>query len=264
MGSENEGTEGPAPLHEGDLPKAGPHTTVVVPVRVLIIEDDPVWQEVLAGSVHRLSGLALVGVAADMGSALPLLANKRPELLMLDIGLPGQSGFELLASLPLPPVVIVTTGTPDHALQAYESGVTDMLVKPFSMERFLLAMDRGVAAVMERRATGVPHADTQVKGHLSMGSGRRLVQIPLSDIRQVDAQGNHVIIHLEGRTRRFCSTMKSIEAQLPDREFVRVHRCHIISRSSIQDWDGLVVRTSQGTVPIGASYRRRLREFMGT
>jgi two-component system LytT family response regulator len=247
--------EGMAAADRRSIRRAGP-------IGVLVIEDDPVWQELLSANVLRLSNLALVGVAADLASALSLLVHGRPELLLLDIGLPDRSGFDLLATLPDPPVVVVTTGTPDHALQAFETGVTDMLVKPFTLERFLLAMDRSVAAVLERRQGASLSHDGPVPGFLSLGSGRRLVRIPLAEIEQVDAQGNHVLIHHAGRKLRVSATMKRIEEQLPADAFVRVHRCHIISRRAAQGWDGQAVRTADGVVPVGASYLARLMAFM--
>jgi DNA-binding LytR/AlgR family response regulator len=217
---------------------------------------------VLSGSVHRHPRLELVGVAATIGTALSLISEQRPDLVLLDIGLADQSGFDLLAMLPEAPLVVVTTGAAAHALQAFDSGVQDMLVKPFTYERFNLAIERCLAAAKEYRPSPGHTPVADATDHLTLAQGKRLVRIPHREIRHVEAHGNHVLVHLSDRTLRFACTLKHVEGLLPSSGFVRVHRCHIVSRSAVLHWNGAGVHTAVGLLPVGASYRAGLLEFM--
>lgn len=226
------------------------------PLRTLIVEDDPVHLVLVRSYVERLPMLQFVGSVAGVQEAEQVLAGTAVDLLVLDIGLQGDNGYGLLERLPKLPAVIVTTGDPCHALEGFEHGVVDLLVKPFGIERFMQAVHRvqlrAASLVLPAALRELPPGKPTVLLH----SGRRTVSLLLEDILVVEAYGNHVKVQLRNERIVANETMEGILQKLTAMEFMRVHRRYIVGCHAVQAVEEGRVITPVGAVPVGASYRR--------
>ena len=229
----------------------------------VVIEDDPVQVQLLRNFTARIPELGPVVFFSDPMLAMEAImtSGKKVDLLILDVGLPGISGFELMERLPSEPRIIIITADPVHALEGFERGVVDLLVKPFTLERLLRSVRR--AASRSRAAAQTPMAPPGTEERsavLSLRSGRRKLRIPASTIHMAEALGNYVKLHLNDRIMVVNHTFTGIQELLPQDRFVRVHRSYIVALGSIRDFHQDTLFTDNGEVPVGALYRKALMD----
>ena len=210
--------------------------TAATPLRCVIAEDEPVAREHLRALVHASEALLLVGEAADGDTALTLVNALRPEVLFLDVRMPGRDGFSVLADATHRPHVVFTTAHDSHAVQAFELGAVDYLLKPFGTARFTTAVSR-----LRERATLT--ADTDPLARLSevqertdrpldrvfVRLGQRLLPVRLQEVSRLDADGDYVALVIDGRRHLLGMTLSALLPRLDAARFVRIHRSHVVN-----------------------------------
>jgi len=250
-------------------------------LRCAIIEDEPLAQELLEKYVRRVSFLELAGTFDDAIAAfteLPLLA---PQIIFLDINMPEMSGIELLKALPPPhPVVVMTTANPNHALDGFDLGVADYLLKPITFDRFLKAIGRirerfPVGADTLESISALPNAGIPAPeipqhetapaepGFAYFKTDKRTEQVLFADIEYVEALGDYLRIYLPGRNIVTHLTVKKLLDILPRDHFIRIHRSHIVQLRHIRSTEGNMLFLSSGKeLLIGPNYRDEVRSVM--
>jgi DNA-binding LytR/AlgR family response regulator len=250
--------------HRNDQPDNSTVETLgPVLLRTLIVEDDPVHMLLVRSYVERLSMLQLVGAVGSAQEAEQALSSTPADLLLLDIGLQGDSGYDLLERLPKEPAVIVVTGDPGHALEGFEHGVVDLLVKPFAIDRFIEAVYRVQARIASLPRSQALLPPPPAEPSILLRSGRRKVLVVLDDILLVEAYGNHVKVHLRNERIVAGITMEGIMQELAGMDFMRVHRRYIVRCQAVQALEQGELITPVGAVPLGPSYRREVMEHLG-
>lgn len=228
-------------------------------LNTLVVEDDPVQTQLLRHLVRQIPELRDVKFCSTSEEAIGVLASGDMDLLLLDIGLPGLSGFELLDQLTSPPQVIIITGNDQHAFEGFERGVVDLLVKPLTLERLLRSVRRAVARTVPGRVQADNVRDENSSSiTLSVRSGRRTLRITAASVLMVEAYGNYVKLHLKDHIIVVNSSMKRMESVLPKDRFIRVHRSYFIAINNILEVMPNIVFTQLGEVPLGAIYRKDL------
>lgn len=215
-------------------------------VSVLIVEDEPLARRRLRDLIRATAWLECVGEVSDGGAAASAIDHVQPDLVFLDVQLPGRSGLDVLRALTAQPAVIFTTAYDQYAVQAFELGAIDYLLKPFGAERFERAVARAKAGLVDRHR--VPAAmrarDVMEAGplrRLFARDGARIVPIVVSAIERIEASDDFVLVHTGGRTYRLNVTMGAVEERLDARTFVRVHRSHVVNLDhvvSMTPYDG--------------------------
>jgi two-component system LytT family response regulator len=206
------------------------------PLRAVIVEDEPVARDHLRRLVHEHEALTLVGEAADGDTAVSLVDAVRPEVLFLDVRMPGRDGFSVLAALAHRPHVVFTTAHDAHAVQAFELGAVDYLLKPFGTARF----DTAVARLRERvtmssevealeRLREVQPAAGAPLARLFVRTGQRLVPVRLADVSYLDADGDYVALVVDGKRHLVGMTLSALLPRLDPTRFVRIHRSHVVN-----------------------------------
>jgi DNA-binding LytR/AlgR family response regulator len=220
---------------------------------ILLLEDTPEDQQIFRHYVSQLPFLDIAGVFGEASAALPVLQTGTIDVFVSDIYMPQQTGIDLLRTLTNPPPVILTTASVQHPIEAYELGVVDYLVKPFSFERFKIAINRAIAHQEQRVA--------EANRAIWLKEGRGTVQVLLNQIRYVEANGPYCKLHLTDRVLLVNYVLTSLLDQLPADEFVQVHRSYAVAVAHINRIHTLSVELDKNTtVPIGFRYRNALRQ----
>lgn len=224
----------------------------------LIVDDEPLAHQVIEGYARPLGFLNWVGSCFDAPSALEVLGRERVDLLFLDVLMPGMGGFELLRTLPRPPQVIVTSAHRDYALEAFDLALCDYLLKPFSLERFLRAVNKA------RAETSAAEPGVLVAGadHLFIKDGKKHRQVHLPDIAYVEACGNYCLVHVGASKIVTQEKISELETRLA-RGFVRIHKSYLVARHRIQlvEAEELVIQDRR--LPIGRAYKPKLLRLLG-
>jgi two-component system, LytTR family, response regulator len=212
----------------------------------LIVEDEPLGRRRLRELIRGVPWLDCVGEASNGPTAVAAIDEFHPDLVFLDIRLPGCSGLEVLARISHLPAVIFTTAHDSFAVSAFELGALDYLLKPFGQDRFAKALARARAS-LDREAE--PTTAERASEVLSKGAVRRLfvqdagriVPIRVESIESLEACDDYVIVHAGSRQYRVNLSLANVESRLDPRTFVRVHRSHAINLDhvlSLTPYDG--------------------------
>jgi two-component system LytT family response regulator len=227
----------------------------------MIVDDEPLAREVLVKYIGRCPLLALEASCSSAYEAMEFLDKTSVAIIFLDINMPGLSGLSMIRSLDRPPEIIFTTAYPEYAVEGFELDAADYLVKPFSYERFLKAVNKALKRFGNRNSP-VPESAEQKKFLLVKADGR-IFQVEHASIACVEAMGDYVRIHTDSGVITAYETMKNMECLLPEDQFLRVHRSFLVALGRISFLEGNMLRVGDRDVPVGQSYRERLMNRMG-
>jgi two-component system LytT family response regulator len=210
-----------------------------VRVRTLVVDDEPLARAGLRAMLAAFDWVEVVGEAADGVSAVEAIERLRPELVFLDVQMPGLLGTQVVQRIAWQPYVIFTTAFSQHAVTAFELGAVDYLLKPFGPTRLSAAMERIRSATGEPVGTG---ALERLSGALAGGpisrlfvrTGGSLVPVPVAEVWWLEASGDYVVA-VTARTRHVLNlALSRLEARLDPRRFVRVHRAHVVNLDHVR------------------------------
>lgn len=235
--------------------------------RCLVADDEPIARQIVAGYIEQIPHLELCGSCKDAFEVMEQLRKQEIDLLFLDINMPKLSGIALLRSLTKRPQVILTTAYKEYALEGFELAVTDYLLKPFSLERFLQAIQKveQKATQQQVKAAVPPPAPASIKtpDHLFVKVERQMIKVTLSDIRYISAYGNYIKIHLPTETLLSLQTLGQFLKRLPASEFLQIHKSHVINFAHLHALEGNQVKVGEEWLAIGKAYRPNLLERLG-
>ncbi|NUQ81826.1 MAG: response regulator transcription factor [Bacteroidetes bacterium] len=232
-------------------------------ISAVIIEDEPLAAEKLAFLLKDFPGIRIDGQFAEAGTALTWLTTHTPDLIFLDIQLPGLSGMELARALPDPsPAIIFTTAFDSYAIDAFDVNAVGYLLKPFDRNRLIAVV---LKALKKIRPTASP-ADRDV---YPVKSGGKIRLIPLKELLWIQSDHNDVKIGTTGDILSQRSTLTAMEEALPATEYVRVHKSFIIRKDALKEIEPLpngefILTLSTGKkIPTGRTYRSALTGLPG-
>ncbi|MCG2617511.1 LytTR family DNA-binding domain-containing protein [Terrimonas sp. NA20] len=230
-------------------------------IKCLITDDEVIAQQILEKYILQTEGLTLVAKCRNAMEAFSKLEQHSIDLMFLDIEMPLVNGVAFLKTLTHPPKVIFTTAYAEYALQGYELNVVDYLLKPFSYDRFLQAVNKVKAAAR-------PEAKEDASGeaeHLMVKEKEGLLKIPFADILYIEGSRDYMKIFTPSRQYLVHLTMKKLEETLPPSQFVRTHKSYIVSLSKIRAIRaGELVLNEQLTIPVSPNYKEQVvKSFSG-
>jgi two-component system LytT family response regulator len=219
-------------------------------IRAIAVDDEPLGLLRIRKALERHRDVELVAEIADGETAVERMAETAPDLLFLDIHLPGRDGFDVLTALPVAqrPLVVFVTAYDEHAIHAFEVHATDYLVKPFDDARFDEMMDnvrsqlRRGTAVLRRELQGLLSDMGKVPGYaqrLRVTTGQRTQFLPVTSVQYMTSDGNYVVIHSTDGEHRIRATLTELHDLLDPSLFVRVHRSTVLNLDyvrEIQPW----------------------------
>lgn len=247
-------------------------------VRCLVVDDEPLGRDRVTTLLRALPNAEIVGECENGTDAVRAILELSPDLLFLDVQMPGMDGFEVLASIPAAamPAVIFVTAYDAYAIRAFEVHAQDYLLKPFERERFYEAFHHAAELVADKRdarrrlAALLDEMERQRprRARIPIRAGGKVTFLPVDDIDWVEAADNYVKIHTGRETHLIRQTLSKMEQSLPATDFVRIHRSAIVNTArirEIQSWfNGEYVLLLQDGTRVYSSrqYRERVRELM--
>jgi len=229
-------------------------------IRCLIVDDEPIAQQILETYCAYLPELEVVGSCGNALEARQALLHQRVDLLFLDINMPILDGLAFLRTLAKPPLIVFTTAYKEFAHEAFDLAATDYLLKPFSLERFMVALEK----VRERLKVESPVADTPVGAtHTFIKSEGKIYRVDFGKVLYAEADGNNVKLVTETGLIRPAITFAALEQLLPRSQFIRSHRSFMVNREKISQIEGNQLFIGSVKIPIGASYRELFLRELG-
>jgi two-component system response regulator AlgR len=204
-------------------------------MRVVIVDDEPLARARLRELLDEQGGVVVVAEAGDGHSALHACAEHSPDLVLLDIVMPGIDGLETarhLAAFEPRPAVVFCTAFDAHALSAFDAAAIDYLVKPVRPERLAAALERVRTFAAGRGQPGSPHPGQQRRTHLCARMRGSLRLIPVEDVHYLQAEEKYVVVHHARGEDLIEESLKSLEDEFGER-FVRIHRNCLVARHEI-------------------------------
>ena len=227
-------------------------------IRCLIVDDEVIAQQILEQYIASTPGLTLVAVCRNALEAFAKLEQHKIDLIFLDIEMPLVNGLSFLKSLSVPPKIIFTTAYGEHALEGFNLGVTDYLLKPFSLQRFQQAI-RKVEEVLKPEAT----VTDNIASHLILKEKNNgNCKIEFSKIIYIEASKDYMNIVTAEEKYTALITMTKLEALLPATKFVRTHKSFIVAVPMIKFLRNDHLVLSDGSfISVSAGYKERVQEL---
>jgi len=211
----------------------------------LIIDDEPVAAAGLAEDLRSIALFDVVALAHNTAQALEKYRARPVDLLFLDIELPGGSGLDLLKTLEEKPMVILVTAYQQYALQGYDYGVIDYLVKPVSPERLRRACKKALEQYNLRHPSGT----------LLIKCDGRYHRIGYHEITHLEAANNYVWMHTTHKKYIVYETLRSLEQRLPESQFIRIHKSYIVAHNHIREVTLDAVILPNAHIPLSRRFR---------
>ena len=241
-------------------------------IKALIIDDEHLAREAIKSHLQHIDHIELLGECKDGFEGLKKIQELKPDLIFLDIQMPKLTGLELVELLENPPVIIFSTAYDEYALKAFEYNAIDYLLKPYSRDRFKEAVEKAIEKIGEdqqllHKELVTTHYDLQPEPfqRIVVKNGFKIEVIPVVEIEYFEANDDYVNIYSSHGKFLKQITMKSLESNLPETDFVRIHRSYIVNIEDIErlenyDKGSHVVITKTGNkLPVSKSGYTKLK-----
>ncbi len=220
-------------------------------IRTLIVDDEPLARRGLRAALQKDNEIEIIDEAADGQEALEKIKAARPDLVFLDIQMPELNGFDVLDGLDSEeiPMVVFVTAFDQYALNAFQVHALDYLLKPYEDERLLEALDRAKAQMRQKNGSSPTQkvqemlastrADRAKVGRIMVRSGGRITFVRVDDVDWIEAQGDYICLHTQGKKHLIREKISDMEAQLSPNSFLRIHRSTMVNVTRIREMQPL-------------------------
>jgi two-component system, LytTR family, response regulator len=248
-------------------------------LRILIVDDEPLSRSRVRAFLRGYPSVEVAGECGDGIEALAAIRSKRPDIVFLDVQMPGFDGLQVLAKLPTDdrPAIILVTAHERFAVDAFAAQVVDYLLKPFDRERFEIALNRAIEHLRNQRAGNIGKrvedllatVSTRAPKRIAVKADGRIVLLEPADIVWVEAANNYSTFHLKNSTRLMLrETLTSVEERLGGSGFVRVNRSALVHVDQVAEvqptkyGDHLVLLREGTQLPLSRGLRGHLERFL--
>ena len=229
---------------------------------VLIVDDERLARTLLEEYVAKMPVLRLEGSCANAMQALAVMQEKTIDILLTDIEMPELTGVEFVGNLPYNPSIIFTTAYSQYAIDGYDLGVVDYLLKPFPFNRFVKAVNKAIERIQLICAANNNIVQQQAPNHaqlqpdyMMVRADRRLYKVKYEDLLYVEGQQEYVTFHTRQRNITAFYSLKNLTEELPKDQFVRIHKSYIVSLRQVEIVGADSVTVAGTKIPVGPSYR---------
>lgn len=232
-------------------------------IHCIAVDDEPLALELLEDNISKLPFLKLVGSFDNAIDAMKAVQEQKIDLIFLDIQMPGLTGLQFIQSLTVKPMIILITAYEKYALEGFNLEVTDYLVKPVSLERFIKACNKA-KELHDLKNTPATTAKPQ-QDYFFVNVEYSLVKVSVADIVYIEGLKDYIKIHLNSSAKAIITRMpmKTIEEQLPAGKFIRIHKSYIVSVAFISAVKKTSVFISSIELPVSDNYREAIATITG-
>lgn len=230
-------------------------------IHCIVIEDEPHAQESLVSHIEKIDDLKLVGVFDNALKASPFIDNGKIDLVFSDIQMPDLDGISFLRGLDSPPKFIFITGNPSYALEGYELNVVDYILKPFSLERFVKAVNKARALLRSENKSNVPDRD-----FLIIKDRSSMVIVPYKEVFFIKSDKDYIRVSTMEKDYTMYRKLSEIEDSLSSaKQFLRVQKSYIVNLDYAKTVEGnhIKMKGSIEDIPIGGQYKAELFRRLG-
>ena len=228
-------------------------------LKCIVIDDEPVARKVLQEFIEEVDYLDMVGYAENPLKAMSLLDKHTVDIIFLDINMPKINGIDFLKNSKLNAVIIMTTAYADYAVEAFGLDVLDYLVKPIAFDRFLKACNRAKEAI-KLRESNLTSASSQPNDHFFIRCDNQIEKIFYHDLIYAEAMMNYVMLYTVSKKMMVYITIKSLEEQLPEHSFIKVHKSFIVNIQKIRSIEGNMLDVGIEKITISQNLRETVLE----
>lgn len=220
-------------------------------INCIIIEDEPASRDVLRKFITEIPSLNLVEECKNAIEANVVLRENDIELIFLDVNMPLISGLDFYKALKEPPMVILTTAYSKYAVEGFEINAIDYLLKPFSFERFLKAVNK----IFDLRESNFKENTTST---IVLKCDKKLYRISIDEIKYLQSIGDYVKVFYEDKSIIVHTTIKGLLEQLNTTKILRIHKSYAISLDKFEHIEGNSLSINGESLPIGSKYKNEL------
>lgn len=231
-------------------------------INCIAVDDEPLALELLEDNISKLPYLKLAGSFDNGIDAMKAVQEQKIDLIFLDIQMPGLTGMQFIQSLTVKPMIILITAYEKYALEGFNLEVTDYLVKPVSLERFIKACNKAKELFDLRNQ---PAIATQYPGYFFVHVEYSMVKVAVDDIVYIEGLKDYIKIHLHSSAKAIVTrmAMKTIEEQLPSKKFIRIHKSYIVSVAFITAVKKTSVFIGNNELPVSDNYKEAVVAITG-
>ncbi|WP_175635809.1 LytR/AlgR family response regulator transcription factor [Pedobacter ghigonis] len=236
-------------------------------LRCLVVDDEPLAHEIIVAYAKDIPFIEITAHCYRATEALDFLSKQEVDLIFLNIRMPKLNGLDFLRALQHKPQVIITSAYEEYALASFDLAVCDYLLKPFKLERFLMAVNRALTFQQLKKQSGAPvepaNNAQQQNGQISIKADKKHILLQLDEIQYLESLGNYVKVWKENSFLLTPRTLSSFEEELPAHLFVRIHKSFIVNKKEVDYFEGnTIILKSQQQVPIGKNYKPLIRQLL--
>jgi DNA-binding LytR/AlgR family response regulator len=233
----------------------------------LIVDDEPIARDIIYSYCEHFNNLKVIASCGNALEAKTILQHQHIDILFLDINMPVIDGVSFAKTLKSKPQIIFSTAYKEYATDAFDLEACDYLLKPFSFERFMIAIDKAIAKLNPIKNTQqvpvAPEVTKQDENYIFIKTDGKIFKILHDDLLYAEAQGNYTRIVTQTTTLMPKMPFSNFEELLPTNRFLRIHRSFIINKSKIDHLEGNRVFLNHTELPIGSNYRESLLKEFG-
>ena len=230
-------------------------------ISYLIIDDEHIAHDIIKGYCDLLPNMKLKKHCYNALEAMEYLNEQSVDLIFLDLNMPKLKGFEFLKTLSHPPKVIVTTAYQEYALEGYELNISDYLLKPFSFERFLKAINKTVSVSAKEKST-VVEKRSEASQSVFLKTQNKYVQVFMNTILYVEASGNYTKVITDSETISIREKISEVITLLPTEDFLQVHKSFAVATKHINSIEGNRILIDEHVIPIGKMYKANVNTLL--
>ncbi len=221
----------------------------------LIVDDEPVAREILESHLKKISAANIVASCKNAMEAFTFMNSQKIDLIFLDINMPEISGLSFAKSINKNIKIIFTTAYREYAVDGFDLQAVDYLLKPISFERLLQAINKYLDENIHVNIDADNEIIDEASDFIFVRSDRKMIKIEFSDIIYIESLSDYIKIYLTNKTIVTRETITNIEAKLPKKDFIRLHRSYIVSISKIDLFTNEYVELNKKVIPISRTYK---------
>lgn len=240
-------------------------------IHCLIVDDEPIARDIIQNYCRHLDYLDVVASCGNALEAKTIMQTTQVDILFLDINMPVMDGISFLKTLKNPPQVIFTTAYKEYAIDAFDLAACDYLLKPFSFERFIMAIDKAIDKLQPAKTSQEgsstqatqPNQSSPIEDFTFIKTDGKIYKLSHHDLLYAEAQGNYTRIVTSSNTLMPKMPFSNFEEMLPSSSFLRIHRSFLINKSKIDHVEGNRLFINGTEIPIGSNYKDQLMKELG-